>query len=95
MTPVAPETAVPPDESPAARCPYCDRPFRTERSCALHAGECHAEALTEADAEAYEQAQEDEEEALFYFHMKVFIALGAIHGVLVLLYMIAFGSGLI
>lgn len=95
MTQVTPDTAVPPGESSAARCPYCDRPFRTERSRALHVGERHPDDATGADDEAYERAREEEEEELFSFHMKVIVAIGALHAVIVLLYMIAFGSGLL
>lgn len=95
MTRITPDTAVPPGESPAARCPYCDRPFRRERSRALHVGEDHPDERTEADDDAYERAREEEEESLFYFHMKVILAIGGLHAVIVLLYMIAFGSGLL
>lgn len=88
---VVPDVRVPPDESPAARCPYCDRPFRSEQARALHVGEAHPHTSTDADDEAYEAAREEEEEALFYYHMKVFVALGAVQIVLVVLYLIAFG----
>lgn len=86
-----PDAHVPPDESPAARCPYCDRPFRDERARDLHVGEDHPHARTDADEEAYEAAREDESEELFTYHMKVFVALGAVQIVLVVLYLIAFG----
>lgn len=92
MTDTTPETDVPPEETAAARCPYCDRPFSSERSRALHAGETHSDGLTEADAEAYEQARKEEEEELFGFHMKVFIAIAVIQIVIVILYMIAFAT---
>lgn len=95
MRHVSPDTSVPPGESPPARCPHCDRPFRTERARALHVGERHPDDCTGADAEAYEDAREAEEEELFSFHMKVIVAIGIIHAVIVLLYMIAFGSGLL
>lgn len=95
MTDITPETVVPPGEAPAASCPYCDRPFSSERSCALHVGEVHRDVCTDAEIEAYEQACDAEEDDLFGFHMKVFVAIGIIHAVLIALYMIAFGSGLI
>ena len=88
---VVPDTRVPPDESPAARCPHCDRPFRSERARALHVGEDHPHTSTDADEAAYEDARHEEEEELFYYHMKVFVALGAVQIVLVVLYLIAFG----
>jgi len=87
----APDAAVPPEESPAARCPYCGRPFRTDRACALHVGEAHPDDRTPADEEAYERAREDESEELFTYHMKVIVVLGAVQIVLVVVYLIAFG----
>lgn len=87
----SPDTAVPPEESPADRCPYCDRPFRSERACALHVGEAHPDECTPGDEEAHEHAREEESEELFTYHMKVFVVLGVVQIVLVVLYLIAFG----
>lgn len=70
-----PETAVPDGETPAARCPYCDRPFRTERLRALHVGEVHADVCTDTERGAYDEAYEAESDELFVFHLKVMAAL--------------------
>jgi len=64
-----------PGETPAERCPYCERPFRTERLYALHLGERHPEQCTEAQAAAYEDAREAEGDELFIYHLKVTAAL--------------------
>jgi len=83
-----PETRVPAAESPADRCPYCERPFRTERRCALHLGEIHSEMLSAEERRQYEAADEEELDELFVLHMKVVVAIGAIYSVGVLLYMV-------
>ncbi|MFB6302382.1 MAG: DNA-binding protein [Haloferacaceae archaeon] len=90
-----PEFDVPPDRQPEATCQYCGRPFAATRACALHVGEIHGDACTDAEREAYEAAREDEREDLFYFHLKAVAALGAIYAVTIILYMVALGSGLI
>lgn len=90
---ITPETFVPADETPAAQCPYCERPFRSQRAHDLHVGEEHPDRHTDAEAEAYEQAASDEDDELFGFHMKVFVAIGVLHTVIVLAYMIVFGGG--
>lgn len=69
------ETSVPDNETPAAQCPYCARPFRSEHLHALHVGEAHGEEYTEAEAAAYEAAYDDELDALFVYHLKVVAAL--------------------
>ncbi|WP_255198335.1 DUF7410 domain-containing protein [Halorarius litoreus] len=91
--PVTPETVVPADETPVARCPYCERPFRSQRAHDLHVGEDHADRCTDAEAEAYDAAWDDETDELFGFHMKVFVAIGVLHTVIVLAYMVVFGGG--
>lgn len=70
-----PELDVPAGEQPPERCSYCERPFRTERLLALHLGEVHGEALTDAERAAYEDAYEAESDELFVYHMKVIGAL--------------------
>ncbi|MFB6304419.1 MAG: DNA-binding protein [Haloferacaceae archaeon] len=88
-----PEFDVPADRPPAARCRYCDRPFADERARDLHRGEVHPERCTEAELEAYEAARSAEREDLFYFHLKTVVALGVLYAAMVLLYMVALGSG--
>jgi len=90
-----PDIDVPPDRTPEAWCPHCDRPFATERAWALHLGEAHPTACSEAERAVHESAVEAERDDLFYFHLKAIAALGAIYAVTVVLYMIALGSGLI
>ncbi|PSP44992.1 hypothetical protein BRC68_00645 [Halobacteriales archaeon QH_6_64_20] len=69
------DASVPANETPRARCPYCERPFRDEDLCALHLGESHWEACTDAEREAYEEAYDAESDALFLFQLKVVAAL--------------------
>ncbi|MGM0592365.1 MAG: DUF7410 domain-containing protein [Halobacteriota archaeon] len=84
-----PATSVPPGETPTARCPYCERPFRRSRECTLHVVEAHAE-CTREEREAYERAREAEDDDLFIFHLKVFFALGAVHALFIITYLVAF-----
>lgn len=95
MPTVTPEYDVPDDESPATACPYCERPFRDKQSRVLHVGEVHHASCTGVEREAFEQVQEDERGELFYYHLKIVIALGVIWGSMAGLYMIALGSGLL
>jgi len=67
------------------RCPRCDRPFRRERQRDLHLGEAH-EDLSEAEQDAYEAASEAESDELFFFHLKIVVALGVLYSSTVLLY---------
>lgn len=90
-----PETVVHDDEAVEARCPHCDRPFGDERARDLHVGEVHAADCSEAERAAYEAARDEERDDLFYFHLRVVAALGVLYGLLVLLYMIALGSGIL
>lgn len=50
-----PEFAVRGDE-PVARCPYCDRPFHSERLRTLHCGLEHADRLSVRERAAFERA---------------------------------------
>ncbi|UPM42552.1 DUF7410 domain-containing protein [Halocatena salina] len=68
-------TAIPDDDTPAARCPYCTRPFATEQLCVLHLGERHREQWTDEQRERYERAYDAESNELFVFHLKVIGAL--------------------
>jgi hypothetical protein len=64
----APETAVPDDEEPAGRCPYCDRPFAEGRLIWLHVGEHHSGVeLTDEHRRAVEVAREAESDELFFY----------------------------
>ena len=89
------ETVVYADESVAAVCQHCGRPFSSEAARDLHVGETHETAATDAEMATFEDAEEDERDDLFYFHLRVVAALGVLYGVLVLVYMAALGSGLL
>lgn len=92
---VTPDSTVPKEDADPPRCPYCDRPFPTESARDLHRGEDHPLQCTEAELDAFEAAKEAEEGELFYFHIKVVAALGILYAAVVLLYMVALGSGFI
>ncbi len=68
------EYHIPRDEAPA-RCPYCDRPFRTPDVRALHIGERHPDRATDDEQSAYDAARDAESDAMFIFHLKVIAAL--------------------
>ena len=87
------ETLVRDDESVAGACPYCDRAFGTQAAYDLHVGEVHEDACSTSEHEAYADALAAEEDELFYFHLRVVAALAALYTVLVLVYMVALGSG--
>lgn len=88
-----PETEVRADETVAATCPHCGRPFADREARDLHVGDCHADAWSAAERDAYEVARDAERDALFYFHLRVVAALGVLYAVTVLLYMAALGGG--
>lgn len=60
-------------------CPYCERTFTTESYRNLHIGHHHDTDLTARERAAFEQAYEEEEEALTLFRYKAL-------GLLVLVY---------
>lgn len=84
MTDTAPPTANPeslPTEAAftvdgeAEYCPHCGRPLADEQLLALHVGEEHSDAMSEADITGYEAAREQEDDDLFVFHIKVMAAI--------------------
>lgn len=64
------EYDVPDGEEPLA-CPYCGRPFSSERYRAFHVGVRHRDAATEAERNVFEAERDDEEFDLFTFHVKI------------------------
>jgi len=76
--PTAEDYEVPREAEPVV-CDHCGAPFAEEELLALHRGIDHADALDEAERDAFEDAYESETEELRLFRLK---ALGA----LVLLY---------
>jgi hypothetical protein len=87
-----PETTVPDGETPRARCPYCDRPFGREALRDLHVGEIHADVCTDAEREAYAEADEQEVDDLFFYHMQVVVVIGVSYALFVLVYMAVLGA---
>lgn len=69
------EYAVPAGETPAARCPYCDRPFERERLSRLHVGGAHRRECTDAELAAYETAYDAESDDLFRYQLSLVAAL--------------------
>jgi len=65
---------VPPETDPS-RCPYCDRPFPSDRRRTLHLGDAHAAALTDEEAEAVAAVRDGEADDLFVYHLKVVAAI--------------------
>ncbi|WP_436344147.1 DUF7410 domain-containing protein [Natronorubrum sp. FCH18a] len=64
------EYDVPADETTATTCPYCGRPFRTERYATFHLGVSHSDELTADERTAFEDERDDEKHDLFTFHLK-------------------------
>ncbi len=85
------ELSVPDDETPAADCPYCGLTFQSEHARDLHVGQRHPDEATETELAAYEDADEDELAELWYYHMKVVFAIGVVHAVIIMAYMIVWG----
>lgn len=68
------EYDVPVDESPSATCPYCSRPFRSERYVTFHIGVEHSDVCSADEREAFDDERDDEEYELFTFHFKAAIS---------------------
>ncbi|WP_267642749.1 hypothetical protein [Haloarchaeobius amylolyticus] len=81
-------TTVRDDETVAARCRHCGRPFPDEQLHALHLGERHEDDLTAEEYETFAQARDEEDDELFLYHLKVIAALGSLYAIVVLVYMI-------
>lgn len=89
---VQPSTRVPDDETPAARCPHCDRPFPSEQLHDLHVGQVHSDSCTEAERTAFEAATDEERDDLFVYHLKIIAALVALYAALIIVYMVVLGT---
>jgi len=88
------ETAID-EDAVAATCSHCGRPFAETAARDLHVGEVHLKACSSAERTAYEAAREAEREELFYFHLRVVVALGVLYALTVLLYMVVLGSDIL
>lgn len=91
MTVKHPPTEIDGSEEPIT-CKFCDRPFRTDRHRNLHIAEWHEDEATSIDEESIQSAKEAEADDLYFYHLKVVFALGAIYSISVILYMVALGS---
>lgn len=87
MTPV-PETRVPSDAGPVARCAHCERPFADEHLRDLHVGEVHEATASADEQSAYEAALEIERDELFGYQLRVVIALGVTYAIMVIVLMV-------
>lgn len=70
-----PTIEVPDGETPAARCSYCERPFRSTHLLDLHLGEEHGDVVSEDERERFNAAYDEEGDELFIYHLKVIAAL--------------------
>jgi len=69
-----PSTTVPPGDDPHT-CPYCGRPFPSDRRRTLHLGAVHGPALTDEEAASVAAVRDSEADDLFVFHLKVVAAI--------------------
>jgi hypothetical protein len=88
----SPETRVPADAEPPARCPHCRRPFPTVHLKRLHVGEVHADEASELEHDEYEAALEEERDRLFGYQLRVTIALGVTYAIMVIVLMVVVGG---
>lgn len=80
------EYDVPADEDPAVTCPYCGRPFRSERYATFHIGVSHPTECSETERDALEAERDDEEYELFTFHLKTAVSVFLLYFMFVFLY---------
>lgn len=88
-----PETRVPPDAEPTARCPHCGRPFTSVHLERLHVGEAHSESASELEHDEYEAALEEERDRLFGYQLRVTIALGVTYAIMVIVLLVVLSGG--
>ncbi|SEW09099.1 DUF7410 domain-containing protein [Natrinema salifodinae] len=86
------EYEVPADEPPAATCPYCGRPFRSERYATFHVGVEHAEVCSEAERDAFDEERDDEEYELFTFHFKAAVTVFLVYFLFTFIYALVWSS---
>lgn len=88
---IHPETVVLESDPPATYCPYCNQPFDTDQTCALHVGETHQDVWTDVEETAYEDALAAEDDELWVYTMKTVVGLALLYGVFMIAYIIALG----
>jgi hypothetical protein len=86
MSAQEPADAADSDDGPPYDCPYCDRRFHRGSYLALHRGQDHPDALTDAERTAFEDAHETEEEELRLFRLQALAALVFIYFGFLLVY---------
>ena len=59
----------------AVNCPYCDRPFSTERICALHKGQEHPSELSDDERQVVRNVSDRETAELRRFRLKAVLGL--------------------
>ena len=74
-----PSTFDVPEGADPAYCPYCDRPFSSDRLVTYHVGHVHGDECSDHEREAFDAAREDEEYELFTFHLKAAVSVFLIY----------------
>ena len=70
-------------------CAYCGRRFVREDHLALHRGLDHADAITDAERDAFETAEATEHEALRLFRLKAVLVLVILYFLFFIAYLFA------
>ena len=78
-----------PASDDAAVCVYCGRRFVRGDHLALHYGLDHAEAITDAERDAFESAHAEEREALRLFRLKAVFVLVVLYFLFFVAYLFA------
>jgi hypothetical protein len=86
---VAHEQLHEPASDDAAVCVYCGRRFVREDHLALHRGLDHADAITDAERDAFESARAEECEALRLFRLKAVFVLVVLYFLFFVAYLFA------
>ena len=85
------ESTVPPDETPAAECRFCGRPFPEPEQLTLHRGIEHFGRLTDAEREAYADAYAAERGEIRRFRIEALGVLVVVYFGLLLTYVVITG----
>lgn len=86
--PIHPAVRLSDSRESVQQCPYCDRPFSSDRTHDLHLGEKHEQRLAESERTRYEDASQEEEEEIFIFHIQMVVLIGILWAAVVMLYMV-------
>ncbi|MDZ7730270.1 MAG: hypothetical protein U5K37_03995 [Natrialbaceae archaeon] len=77
---------IPPGEEPAARCPYCNRPFSSERLETFHVGRRHEAELTDEEQARFEEATDEEQYDIFTYHLKAAVSVFLVYFLFTMIY---------